>query len=57
MRRKEFNYNSFKRSFTLPKTVDKEGINASYENGVLHLTLPKKEEVKIEEKGRVIEIG
>ncbi len=57
VRRKEFNYNSFKRSFTLPKTVDKDAINASYENGVLHLMLPKKEEVKIEEKGRVIEIG
>ena len=57
VRRKEFNYSSFKRSFTLPKSVDKNAIKASYDNGVLSLVLPKKEEVRIEEKGRTIEIG
>lgn len=42
--RKEFNYSSFSRSFVLPeKLVDKESINASYENGILKVTIPKKE--------------
>ncbi len=45
--RKEFSYQSFQRSFTLPKeVVDPEKINARYENGVLHLSIPKKEEAK-----------
>lgn len=44
--RKEYNYSSFKRSFTLPEGVNKEKIDARYEDGVLKLMLPKKEEVK-----------
>ena len=45
--RREFSYQSFQRSFTLPKeVVDSEKINARYENGVLRLQIPKKEEVK-----------
>jgi HSP20 family protein len=44
--RKEFSYCSFERSFTLPNTVNSENINASYENGVLKISLPKKEEAK-----------
>ncbi|MCR9062506.1 MAG: Hsp20/alpha crystallin family protein [Cytophagales bacterium] len=54
--RKEFNYSSFTRSFTLPKTVDIEKIEASHENGVLHITLPKKEEAKPKEP-RLITVG
>ncbi len=42
--RREFNYASFKRSFTLPETVDREKIQASYTNGILNVTLPKKEQ-------------
>ncbi|MFL5764292.1 MAG: Hsp20/alpha crystallin family protein [Bacteroidia bacterium] len=42
--RKEFNYGSFQRSFTLPEEVNEELIDAKYENGILKLTLPKKEE-------------
>ncbi len=42
--RREFIYNSFSRSFTLPKTIDIEKIRADYKNGVLNLVLPKKEE-------------
>jgi len=42
--RKEFNYTSFSRSFVLPeKLVDKEAINATYENGILKVSIPKKE--------------
>lgn len=44
--RKEYSYSSFCRSFTLPEEVMKEKIEASYEDGVLRLILPKKEETK-----------
>ena len=54
--RKEFSYNSFKRAFSLPETVDNAKINASYENGVLLINLPKKEEAKVQAK-RMIEIS
>lgn len=43
---REFNFTSFKRSFTVPATVMAEDIKANYKNGVLHLMLPKKEEAK-----------
>lgn len=42
-RRREFSYDSFSRSFTLPENSASEKMDAKYENGVLHLTLPKKE--------------
>ncbi|MEL6848841.1 MAG: Hsp20/alpha crystallin family protein, partial [Bacteroidota bacterium] len=41
--RREFTYRSFTRSFTLPETVDGEHIGATYDKGILHLTLPKME--------------
>ncbi|MEM0991658.1 MAG: Hsp20/alpha crystallin family protein [Bacteroidota bacterium] len=44
--RKEFNYTSFKRSFHLPTTVETAGIAAKYENGILNVHLPKKEEAQ-----------
>ena len=45
--RKEFSYYSFSRSFTLPeKVVDAEKIEAKYENGVLEILIPKREEEK-----------
>ena len=44
--RQEYSYSSFERSFTLPDEVDKDKIDAHYQNGVLELTLPKKEEAK-----------
>lgn len=52
---REFAYTSFQRNFTLPKTVDTEAIEARYDNGVLVLTLPKKEEAL--PKSRQITIG
>jgi len=45
--RKEYNYTSFSRSFTLPDEVKQEKIEARYEDGILKLTLPRKEEAKI----------
>jgi len=44
--RKEYNYSAFSRSFTLPSQVNKDKIDAYYENGVLKLSLPVKEEAK-----------
>jgi len=44
--RKEFSYQSFSRSFTLPTIADSEKINAKYDNGILNVTIPKKEEAK-----------
>lgn len=52
--RREFSYNSFKRSFTLDATIDATNIDASYINGVLTLNLPKKEAVKAATKEIVI---
>ncbi|WP_134088103.1 Hsp20/alpha crystallin family protein [Olivibacter sp. XZL3] len=55
--RKEFSYQSFQRSFTLPKdVVDEDKIGAQYENGLLRLTIPKKEEAK-KKAPRLIEIS
>ena len=54
--RREFSYQSFQRSFQLPKdVVDIEHIHARYENGVLQLLIPKKEEAK-QKPPRMIEI-
>jgi HSP20 family protein len=39
-------YGTFSRSFTLPQTVSGEGATAEYKNGVLRVTLQKREEVK-----------
>ena len=44
--RVERSYGSFTRSFTLPQTVSGEGAQAEYANGVLRVTLPKREEAK-----------
>jgi len=44
--RKEYNFSSFSRHFTLPKTVNAEKIEATYTNGILSVMLPKIEEVK-----------
>lgn len=54
--RREFSYQSFMRSFTLPETADTAKIGARYEDGVLYLDIPKKEEAK-PKPSRLIEIG
>jgi HSP20 family protein len=54
--RKEFSFTSFKRTFNLPETVNFDAIEANYENGILNLTLPKKEEALPKPK-RMIEIA
>ena len=54
--RREFAFSSFKRVFTLPETVNEGKIDASYKDGVLKLTLPKKEEALPKPK-RLIDIA
>ena len=46
--RREFNYQSFQRSFSLPENkVEGEKISARYVDGILHITVPKKDEAKV----------
>lgn len=45
--RREFGMRNFSKSFTLPDSVNVENISADYENGILKITLPKKEEEKM----------
>lgn len=44
--RREFGYSSFKRTFTLPDTIESDKISAQYKDGILTVHLPKKEEAK-----------
>jgi HSP20 family protein len=50
MVRREYSYKSFARTFTLDETINADNIQAKYENGVLHIELPKKIEAKIQPK-------
>ncbi len=45
--RREYSYNSFTRSFTLPENSNPDKLDAKYMDGVLKLMLPKKEETKV----------
>ena len=55
--RREFSYQSFQRTFNLKKeVVDSDKIEARYDNGVLHLLIPKKEEAR-QKPPRLIQIS
>lgn len=54
--RREFNYSAFRRAFYLSEDIDQENILANYNNGLLTVTLGKKEEV-VKDNSRVIEIS
>ena len=54
--RREYSYTSFSRSFTLPDNCVAEKIDAKYENGILDITLPKKE-VTISKPSREIKVS
>ncbi|MBC3758897.1 Hsp20/alpha crystallin family protein [Hyunsoonleella sp. SJ7] len=54
--RKEFGYSSFKRTFSLPEYIDESKIKATYEEGILTVKLPKREEAK-PKPSRTIEIS
>ncbi len=53
--RREFSYQAFTRTFTLPNTVEEDKIKATYDNGILKISIPKKEEAK-PKPSKVIEI-
>jgi HSP20 family protein len=55
--KREFNYSSFSRSFSLPDYVIEEGAQAKFEDGILKITLPFKEEVRKVENKREITIN
>ena len=44
---REFSYSKFCRTFSVPKSIDQNKIKAKFENGILNIILPKKEEAKI----------
>ncbi|WP_293298179.1 Hsp20/alpha crystallin family protein [Pedobacter sp. UBA4863] len=52
--RREFQYSSFARSFVLPEDIDAEKINAEYVNGILNITIGKKEQAKDTHKEIVV---
>lgn len=54
--KREFYYQAFQRSFTLPQTVESEKIKAKYNDGILTLLIPKKEEAK-QKPSRLIAIS
>lgn len=45
--RREFSYSSFTRSFSLPQSVDTANITANHKDGVLMITIPKREDAKV----------
>jgi HSP20 family protein len=45
--RREFSYSAFRRSFTLPATVNGDKIKATHNDGILTIVIPKKEEAKV----------
>ena len=45
--RKEFNYSEFKRTFSLPSSVEADKIKATHKNGILTVEIPKKDEAKV----------
>ena len=53
--RHEFSFNSFKRTFTIPESVDPTKVDACYSNGVLQISLPKRKEALPQPK-KVIKI-
>ena len=54
--RKEFSYYSFSRSFTLPQTVNTDRIKATHKDGILQISIPKRDEAK-EKPSREIKVS
>ncbi len=51
--RREFYFTEFKRSFTLPETANLEKIEAKYKDGILEVTIEKKEEAQVKPKKKI----
>lgn len=54
--RREFGYSSFRRTYTLPESINEDKIDARYKDGILSIHLPKKEEAK-QKPARTIKIS
>jgi HSP20 family protein len=54
--RREFSYQQFQRSFTLPENAEADKISANYDNGVLDISIPKKEQQQSKQQRKNIEI-
>lgn len=54
--RREWKYASFQRYFSLPENVKSDAVAAKYEDGVLNITLPKKEVEKEEKTGKMVKV-
>jgi HSP20 family protein len=52
--RKEFDFNSFARSFVLPETIDADKISAEYVNGILYITVGKREDINTNKEIKVL---
>ena len=51
--RREFNYGEFKRTFSLPSSVNVEKIKAAHQNGVLTVEIPKRDEAKVNPRKQI----
>jgi HSP20 family protein len=51
--RKEFSYSEFRRTFSLPSSVEVEKINATHTNGILTVEIPKKDEAKVNPRKQI----
>lgn len=51
--RREFSYSSFQRTFSLPDSIDQEKIKATHHDGILNITIPKREEAKEKPKKEI----
>lgn len=54
--RKEYAFNSFTRSFNLPDDIDKQGMTAGYEQGILTVHVPKLDKLHASEASKIIEV-
>jgi HSP20 family protein len=51
--RKEFNYSEFKRTFSLPSSVEADKIKATHQNGILMVEIPKRDEAKVNPRKQI----
>jgi len=51
--RKEFNYSEFKRTFSLPSSVEADKIKATHNNGILTVEIPKRDEAKLNPRKQI----
>ena len=55
--RREFSYSNYEQTYTLPEDVNREGIEAKVDNGILTVTLPKVSKAEKQKNTRAIEVS